>query len=77
MNKDIRNRDKDDNLHGEQITYYINGNMMWINNFHHGKRNGYQAWFNPSNIILHKVYFNMDKKIYKEIHLSKQIKIKI
>ena len=55
-------------LHGEQISYYSNGNVKW-NNYHHAKSNGYQARFNPDSSILFKRYWDMNKYIYEEDHL--------
>ena len=78
MNKDIINHDKNGNLHGVQIEYHSNGNIRWIDNYHHGILNGYEAWFRSDNSIDFKDYYNMGKRIYDEDHLwSKQIEIKI
>ena len=49
MNKDIRNYDKQGKRHGIQIDYFSNGNIKWIDNYHHGKLNGYEAWFRLDN----------------------------
>ena len=78
MKNDIRNYDKNGNWHGLQITYWSNGNIRWITNYHHGKLNGYEAWFNPDNSINFKSYWNMTKWIYEEDHeWNKQIQINI
>ena len=78
MNKDIRNYDENDNLHGVQIDYHSNGNICWIVNYHHGKRNGYIAWFYKDKTIEFKGYCNMDKLLYSDSHSwNNQIEIKI
>ena len=78
MNKDIRNRDKNGNLHGKQIDYHLNGNICNIDNWYHGEPNGYSAWFKVNGLINDKEYFNMGKRIYEEDHLwHRQIRIKI
>ena len=77
MKNNIRNRDENGNLHGKQISYHSNDNISWIYNYHHGKYQGYQAWFNIDKSIFNKSYYNMGKRIYSEYHWSKQIGIKI
>ena len=77
MKKDIRNKDEQGNLHGEQIDYHPNGEIRWILNYHHGKPHGYIAWFYSDNTIEHKSYWNTDKKIYGENHYYNQIEINI
>ena len=78
MRNNIRNTDKQGKLHGEQIDYYSNDNISWIENYHHGLWHGYQIGFNPDNTISFKQYCNMNKWVYEEDHVwSNQIRIKI
>ncbi len=78
MKNNIENKDKQGNRHGKQIWYYINGNIQFIANHHHGKLNGYQAWFKSDNSIRYKQYLDMNKWVYDEDHwFNNQIKIKI
>ena len=78
MKNNIRNYDKNNNLHGEQITYHPNGNIWWIYNYHHAKWNGYQADFNSDKSIGFKQYLDMGNRIYEEDHgFNEQIEIKI
>ena len=78
MKKDIRNYDKNGKWHGLQITYYHNGNICEIVNYHHGNKHGYRAWFYKNKSIYFKQYRDMGKWIYNEDHWdNKQIQIKI
>ena len=74
----IRNFDENGKIHGLQIDYYPNGNILAITNYHHGKPNGYQGWFKSDKSISYKEYYDMDKLIYVEGHRwSEQIEITI
>ena len=80
MKYTVRNYDEYDyngNWHGVQICYYPNGNIMWIDDYHHGKFHGYSAVFNPDKSINYKEYWNMDNMIYNEYHANNQIQINI
>ncbi len=78
MKNNIINLDDNGNYHGKQIYYWSNGNIQWIENFHHDIWYGYQVGFNKDKSINYKDYYNMDKLIYSENHCyNNQIEIKI
>ena len=77
MKQNIKNKDKQGKRHGKQIRYYPNGNIFCIDNYHHGKWHGYQAFFNDDNSIEYKEYYNMGNSIYSEDHYHKHIQINI
>ena len=77
MKNNIRNYDKNNNLHGVQITYHPNDNISCIENWYHGIYHGYKAWFKSDNSIDLKLYYNMGKWVYSENYFHKQIKIHI
>ncbi len=77
MKNNITNLDKQGKLHGLQIDYYSNGNIMCITNYHHGLWHGYRVSFNQDKTTYFKGYCNMDKLIYSENHYHNQTKINI